>query len=273
MKALVLTYHSHNIDGNEYAGNDHVAFAEDLEVIRRARAEVAPLAEIAARIASQDSSNTPWVGLSLDDGPVFDMRDFVHPRFGPQRGFLKVMRDFRARHGKDVLRKLHATSFVIASPEARKCMQAEVPEYPDRWLADDWWSEAIDSGFIDIGNHSWDHVHHSVPETVIAGAGRDNFALVDTFDGAEKEIRAASEFIDAKAGTTPQFFAFPFGHVNDYLVHDYLPRHGPSIGLKAAFGTGGVVRGGESMWCIPRLVWGYDWRSPMELERLLGEDA
>jgi len=57
--------------------------------------------------------------------------------------------------------------------------------------------------------------------------------------------------------------------VNDYLVREYLPAYGPSLGLKAAFGTGGVAQDDESVWCIPRLVCGYDWRSPQELEGLL----
>jgi len=163
----VLTYHSHNVDGTAYAGNDHVAFAEDLEVIRRAGAEVVPLDELAARIAARDRSAARCVGLSFDDGPVFDVHDFVHPRFGPQRGFLNIMRDFRARHGGRALPRLHATSFVIASPQARACMQAELPEYPGEWLSDAWWVEAMDSGLMGIGNHSWDHVHHAVPETAI----------------------------------------------------------------------------------------------------------
>jgi Polysaccharide deacetylase len=266
---FVLTYHSHNIDGTEYAGNDHVAFAQDLEVIRSAGAEVASLEEIASRMAAGDVGRVPCVGLSFDDGPVFDAADFVHPRFGPQRGFLNIMRDFRERHGKDVLPKLHATSFVIASPEARRHMQAEVSDYPGEWLADDWWRDAIASGFMDIGNHSWDHVHHAVPETVAGKPERDDFALVDTFDGAEKEIHVASQFIETRTGKVPAMFAFPFGHTNGYLVDEYLPEHGPCFGLKAAFGTNGVARVGDSVWSIPRIVCGYDWRSPQELERII----
>jgi hypothetical protein len=266
---FILTYHSHNIDGTEYAGNDHVAFAQDLEVIRAAGAEVASLEAISARIAAGETDRTPWVGISFDDGPVFDFADFVHPRFGPQRGFLNIMRDFRALHGKAVLPKLHATSFVIASPVARRCMQDEVSAYPGEWLSDDWWGEAIESGFMDIGNHSWDHVHHTVPETAIGRLERDDFGTVDTFEGAEKEIRAASTYIENRTGKTAALFAFPFGHTNAYLVDEYLPQHGPSFGLSAAFGTGGIARGGASVWSIPRLVCGYDWRSPQELELLI----
>jgi hypothetical protein len=268
-RTAVLTYHSHNIFGTDYAGNDHVALASDLRTLHRLGAEIMPLERIAASVASGELGDGLVVGLSFDDGPIFDAHDFVHPEFGAQRGFLNILRDFRDETGAGAQPGLHATSFVIASPEARRCMQAEVPTYPDEWLSDGWWKDAIDSGLMDIGNHSWDHVHHAVPETVHGKAGRDDFQTVDTFDGAEKEIRVASQFIETRTGKSPALFAFPFGHTNDYLVREYLPEHGPCFGLKAAFGTGGVAQAGDSVWSIPRLVCGHDWHSPQELERLI----
>ena len=137
------------------------------------------------------------------------------------------------------------------------------------WLADDWWRPAAESGFMDIGNHSWDHVHHAAPKVAIGRRERDNFEIVDNFADAEAEIRPAAEYINAKIGRVSTLFAFPFGHVNDYLVRDYLPAHGPSLGLEAAFGTGGAVKDGDSVWSIPRVVCGHHWRTPAEFERLI----
>jgi hypothetical protein len=273
VKSFVLTYHSHNIAGSSYEANDHVAFASDLEVLARLGAEVASLEDIAGRVGAGGANpQHPLVGISFDDGPVFDFEDFVHPQHGPQRSFLNIMRDFRAMHGSRDLPGLHATSFVIASPEARRAMERDPGAgyaFLDDWLSDHWWPEAIDSGFMEIGNHSWDHVHHALPKIATGADERDDFTLVANFRDADAEIRPASEYIKARLGRPTPLFAYPFGHVNDYLVNDYFPKHGASLGLKAAFGTGGVASERNSVWSIPRLVCGYDWRSAGELERLL----
>lgn len=274
MKALVLTYHSHNISGPEYAANDHVALAHDLRRVHAAGARIAPLAEIAAAVRSgARSQDRLVVGLSFDDGPSFDFADFIHPRLGPQRSFLNILRDFRAEVGERAQPTLQATSFVIASPAARAAMERApdcgYPEIAD-WLSDGWWSAAIDSGLMAIGNHSWDHVHHAVVRTVIASPQRDDFTRVDNYTDADREIRAAGAFINARVGGRCELFAFPFGHANAYLVEDYLPRRGYEHGMVAAFGTGGrPVSPTDSAWNIPRLVCGEHWRSPRELEALL----
>jgi peptidoglycan/xylan/chitin deacetylase (PgdA/CDA1 family) len=127
----------------------------------------------------------------------------------------------------------------------------------------------LDSGFLDIGNHSWDHVHHAAERIAAKSASRDDFSVIEDFDDAQAEIRVASEFIATRTGRTPRLFAFPFGHVSPYLVNEYLPEHGPSFGLEAAFGTGGIASERDSIWAIPRVVCGHHWHSPGELERLL----
>jgi len=279
MKCIVLTYHSHNIAGTGYGLNDHASLATDLEILHERDAAVVPLEAIAEAVAAGEAasgSGRLHVGLSFDDGPIFDVEDFVHPKHGPQRSFLNILRDFRAANGGKALPQLHATSFVIASRAARLAMQRSPGsgyEFIPDWLSDEWWRGAAESGFMDIGNHSWDHVHHAVGDVAIGRPERDNFAVVDNFSDAEKEIRPAAEYIRAKLGRPATLFAFPFGHVNDYLVREYLPAHGPSMGLKAAFATGGAVRRGDSVWSIPRLVCGHDWHSPQEFERLLASNA
>jgi len=273
MKALVLTYHSHNISGGDYATNDHVALARDLRTVHAAGARIVPLAEIARRVREGDAGTELLVGFSFDDGPKFDFADFTHPRFGPQRGFLNILRDFRGEVGAAAQPGLHATSFVIESPEARRAMELSpdcgYPEMPE-WLGERWWSEAIDSGLMAIGNHSWDHVHHAVDRTAIASPVRDDFTRVDNYTDADREIRAAGMYINARVGGRCELFAFPFGHANEYLVNEYLPQRGYEHGMVAAFGTGGrAVAPGDSVWSITRLVCGEHWSNPEGLGALL----
>lgn len=270
MHMRVLAYHSHNISGNEYASNDHVALASDLETLARMGARIVPLEQIAAIVRERrvDAVKERLVGLSFDDGPVFDFEDFTHRAFGPQRGFAAILRDFAAR-GRDV----HATSFVIASAQARGAME-RAPDcgFPDvaGWLGEDWWKPAADSSVMAIGNHSWDHVHHAPPRIAIDAAERDNFALVDHYVAADAEIRRASDYINSRLGGRCRLFAFPFGHVNDFLVNEYLPERTFEHRMAAAFGVGvEPITEATSVWNIPRAVCGEHWRSPEGLEALL----
>ena len=275
MKAAILAYHSHNISGPDYARNDHVAFAADLETIHRSGARVAPLAEIAAAVRERriDGTGETVVGLSCDDGPMFDALDFVHRSLGPQRSFVNAMRDFRARHGEGAQPGLHLTSFVIASPEARATMQAApdcgFPDVPG-WLEDHWWREASESGLLEIGNHSWDHAHPLVARAVVASPVRGDFTVVSTYPDADAEIRRAGVYIEQRTGRPCRLFAYPFGHVNAYLSTDYLPHRRAEHGLEAAFGgEGGRITAETSPWDIPRVVCGHHWKTPEALERIL----
>jgi hypothetical protein len=99
---------------------------------------------------------------------------------------------------------------------------------------------------------------------------RDDFTRVDNYTDADREIRAAGAFINARVGGRCELFAFPFGHANDYLVADYLPLRGYEHGMVAAFGTGGrAVSAGDSVWNIPRVVCGEHWHSPEDLAAML----
>ena len=274
MTVLVLAYHSHNIAGNEYATNDHVAFASDLETITAAGARIVPLDEIVSVIhAGVDAVEGTLVGLTLDDGPIFDYADFTHPKFGPQRSILNIMRDFTARHGVKAQPRMHATSFVIASPDARRAMERS-PDcgftFLEDWLSDGWWGRAAASDMMAIGNHSWDHVHPAVDKVAIASDVRGDFSRVDKPADAEREIRQASQYINARVAGRCDMFAYPYGHVNDFLLHEYLPKRQGEHGMRAAFGTGGrAVHPGDPVWNIPRAVCGYHWTSPAGLEALL----
>jgi peptidoglycan/xylan/chitin deacetylase (PgdA/CDA1 family) len=274
VRAAVLAYHSHNIAGTDYATNDHVALARDLEALHAIGARIVPLSRIADALREgriDDDPKTLWVGLSFDDGPVFDWEDFEHPRFGLQRGFSRILAEFRERHGAAAQPELHATSFVIASPAARAAMERAEDcgyTYLTDWLTDRWWAAACDSGMHAIGNHSWDHVHHA-PDSIAADLPRrDDFSLVRTV--ADAEIRRASDFINERVSGRCTLFAYPFGHVNDFLRDDYLPTHRADHGMEAAFGVDGRrVTADDSVWNIPRAVCGYHWHDTNELAKLL----
>jgi len=118
MRASILTYHSGNIAGNDYASNDLVALARDLDVVRALHLPVAPLRHVVDALLQRTGrpAKEKVVAITLDDGLDFDFIDLVHPFHGPQRSVYTTLRDHAKRHGIFV----HATSFVIASPDARR---------------------------------------------------------------------------------------------------------------------------------------------------------
>ena len=214
---------------------------------------------------SNDTATTEIYTLSLHDAlPIW--------RHGPQRSFLNVMFDFASKsHGKQP--DLQGTSFVIASREARAAMEADRDcGFTDQghWLTDSWWPTAQGSNLLRLGNHSWDHVHPAPREIATKSTARGNFATVDNYEDANSEIRDAGRFIEAVSGAPCKYFAYPYGHTNDYLTQDYLPAHQSEHGLAAAFTTEGRrVRSSDSIWTIPRAVCGHHWRSPEELHNIL----
>ena len=265
----VLTWHSMNVSGPGYAGNDHVAFREDLEAIHRLGLNVVPAAEVArALVEGHLDELAGSVALTFDDGSDFDFHDLPHPRWGPQRGIANILADFRARHGAAAQPKLHATSFTIVSPAARAeldrtCMIG------CRWWNDDWWAAAESSGLMAVESHGWDHNHDSLARTV-ATAPRGGFDL-RTREDARAEIAQATGRLAAHRGRPgPVLFAYPYGDVSEFLADDYFPNAIAEHGVYAAFsGDPGPVTAQDSRWRIPRYVCGAHWRSPAELVELL----
>jgi peptidoglycan/xylan/chitin deacetylase (PgdA/CDA1 family) len=277
VKAYVLTYHSHRILGTSYGLNDHVALESDLATIAASGCEIVPLGVIVERLDSGTIAGAPerCVALTFDDGPSFDLDDVVHPDFGPQRGFANIMRDFRARSGPRAQRRLHGTSFVIASPDARLQMeQTYEREYTfvaPGSLRDDWWNRAIDGGWLSIANHSWDHLHPGVRSVAHSRQARGDFALVTTFEDADAQIGGAMLYINARTGDrAAPYFAYPFGTFNAFLTEEYFPARRRQLGLHAAFTTEPrPIVGRENVWALPRYVSGHHWKSPQELEAIL----
>jgi hypothetical protein len=268
MRIPILTYHSNNVGGNDYDNNDHVALAADLRTLRRLGLRIVPLAQVVDVLDGKtaDSAVQDTVAISFDDGSWFDWHDLDHPTCGRQRAFAGVLRDFAAETGATV----HATSFVIVSPDARTILD-RTSLIGRGWWTDDWWAQAEREGLIAIESHSWDHNHHTLPHTAQRDQHKGTFRSIDTHADADAEIRQANDWLDAHCrAARAGLFAFPYGETNDYLLREYLPRHAQEHRLRAAFGTvPEPVLASSDRWNLPRYVCGHHWRSPDQFAKLL----
>jgi peptidoglycan/xylan/chitin deacetylase (PgdA/CDA1 family) len=206
------------------------------------------------------------VCISFDDGVDADVHDLDFPGHGPQRSFLNIMRDFQDEFGPEAQPMLHATSFVIASPEARAVMDRH-SLFGKGWMKDDWWRQDHD-GLLAIANHGWDHAH---PDLRHLGEAPDgHFRAVGDLQKADRQIRAAADYIASRMdGRWPDLFAYPYGHVNEYLPGEYFPAN-VHHGTRAAFTTEPQpVTPGSDRWRLGRYVCGRDWRSESDLQKIL----
>lgn len=271
MRVPVLTYHAVNIAGNDYANNDHVAFAADLRLIDDLGLRIVPVHWVVNQLlglAERDLSGC--VALSCDDGSDFDYFDLDHPQHGPQTSLFNVMRELRIERGRDCQPDLHLTAFVIASAQARETMDTACLAGKD-WMRDSWWRAASISRLMAIENHSFDHNHPCLAEPGAGGMPRGSFLDVNTAQRAEAEITTAQQILnDHLAPYRASLFCYPFGHAPEYLRAQWLPENGAKIGLKAAFGDGAQPLSQDSdIWNLPRYICGWHWKSPTELEAIL----
>ncbi len=270
MRVPVLTYHSNNIAGNDYTGNDHVAFAADLRLIDDLGLRIVPLQVVIDRLLGRhDDDQRGCVALTCDDGTDFDYTDIDHPTDGVQRSFYNCLQDFRDLRGDEAQPDLHLTTFVIADPSARALMD-KACMVGRGWMNDTWWREVEASGLMAIESHSWDHNHPCLPSPGPLGLVRGDFHAVANAEQAEFEVAQAQDFIEARLGRRPRLFCHPFGHVSEFLYNDWLPRRGPRAGLDAAFGDGAtpVTENGDR-WNLPRYICGWHWKTPDELRAIL----
>lgn len=268
MRVPVLTYHAMNIDGNDYGNNDHVAFREDLAHLDRLGFEVLALHEIVGQLGKPGGFGARRiVGLACDDGSDFDFRDLEHPTHGMQRSMLNVLRDFR-RERPGAQPRLHVTSFVVVSPEARRRLD-ETCMVGRGWWNEDWWAHAVATGLMGIGNHSWDHNHETLDRARPCEMKRGTFVSVDFASAAEYEIAQAGEYLARAApNASARLFAYPYGECNDFLVGSWFPAAAGRF--DAAFTTQPGYIGAESnRWQLPRFTCGLDWKSPAGLDAIL----
>ena len=276
----ILTYHSQNISGNDYAHNDHVALREDLRMLYREGRHIVPLDWL---LDVLDGSRTgadlaQAVVLTFDDGCDFDVRDLDYPGHGQQRSFAGILADHIATSGNPALR-LHATSFVIANREARRVIDA-ASLFGQGWISDDWWRETDLGGHIAIENHGWDHNHPDLGHPDLghpdlghpdlAGTQRGGFHTVDTEAQCLQQVVAAAGAIEAITGRWPSYFAYPFGESSAYIRTEFFPHQAEVHGCRAALGTEpGPVTASSDRWNLPRYVCGRDWKSSQELLALI----
>ena len=275
MRVPVLAYHAANIAGNDYVGNDHVAFAADLRLIDDLGLRIVPLQWVVdARNGLRPRDLAGCVALSCDDGPTLDFVDVDHPVHGRQRSLHNAMLDFVAERGADAQPHLHLTAFVIAGAEARTHLDRNCLAGLG-WMADDWWRAALAGGRMAIENHSFDHNHDAIPLPGLAGMTRGTFHAVDTRERATAEIADARRAIDARiAPARTRLFCYPYSQTNDYLVDEYFPHHRDEHGMDAAFGAGAApVTAASSPWNLPRYICGWHWREADDLRAILREFA
>lgn len=189
---FILAFHSQNVNGlgADFTSNDHVALDECLGFLRARSVPIVSLAEIVRRLRSGSYAALPpkYVAISFDDGSNFDWMKVTHPTAGPQEPMGSILK----RHGHAwyglVRRKIPSTSFVIASPSARREISAASLNDPEL-MSDDWWPAAHASGYMDIGSHGWDHVHPAVEEVRKRPGLAESFHNVTTADESVRQTR------------------------------------------------------------------------------------
>lgn len=260
----VLTYHGYNIAGNDYHDNDHIALAADLDWLAGTGWTVVPLESAVRVLFDGEPLELPerCVAISFDDGTDLDWEDAEFGALGFQRGLAGILADWHRRHPDQPAP--HATSFVIASPDARAVL-AEKALSHGHGMSHGWWPAAERSGLMSIGNHSWDHRH----PLVVPEAG-GHFFGVDDEHQADLQVRQSAAYIAACSGTWPRLFAYPWGQASEYLRSEYFPAYREQHASLAAFGTQpGWMHAGSDRWHLPRFVCGDHWRSPQELAAVL----
>ena len=271
LKIPILAYHASNVTGNLYQLNDHIAFQSDLYTLHQAGYKIVPLKWISDWVnGKRDLSQigNKLVGLSCDDGLDLDYKDGEYFAFGPQKSFYHILKNFVTDVGQGAQPYANLTSFVIASPDGRKKID-DVSLSGHQLLNEDWWQEANETDLIDIENHSWDHRHPDIyPES------EANFTSVLDQQTAHQQIIEAKSYIDQKLFTKrSRLFAYPWGHVNDFLINQFLPNDGVNSGIEAAFTCGAVkVEQTTCRWQLPRYICGFNWKSPAGLVDILSKN-
>ncbi len=272
MQIPILCYHSHIISSADYAGNGHLALAHDLALLAEHGKTVVPLSwVIDALIHKKENIElNNAVVMTFDDGSKADFLPIDHPEFGPQPGLYPILLEHARQHPQHHP-NLHASSFVIASDTARLCMDQKCLFGLD-WMTDDWWPQAEASGMISIESHSWDH-NNAVCEGVRPGTG-DQFYSVNTYAQASHQIRDAAVSIAAVSGRPPEFFAYPYGHVNNFLEQEYFPGYQHQHRMRCALTTRPKYVTWETLpWSVPRFVHGEHWRDPGSLINIINGQA
>ncbi|MFC3193521.1 polysaccharide deacetylase family protein [Marinicella sediminis] len=271
MKGLripVLTYHANNITGTAYAENDHTALKTDLNTLHEHGFQVIPLLWVAEWVQGKrnlgELNNGKLVAISCDDGLNLDYESGNFLDQGQQPGFFQILQSFIDEVGKERQPHAHLTSFVIASPKARRAIESHSLE-GQQLMSDKWWKAASDSPLFSIENHSWDHRHPAIYDHREA-----DFRNINCETLADQQILFAGQQITKNTGLDCQLFCFPFGQYNEYLIKQYLPEQQQKHQLTGAFSCDPkAVTRDSNPWCLPRFVCGLHWQSTADLTQLV----
>lgn len=262
MQVFVLTYHSTNVFGNTYQTNDLIAFENDLELFNKMDIEIISTHDLVRWVKGEKKldTNKKYVALTFDDGCELDYCDWEHPTYGQQTSFYSSMKSFDE--------PIHATSFVIASKEARTILVNTCTAGFEIW-GDQWWQEAEESGFMSIQNHSWDHLHTTLSIVKQQYNVKGDFTKIVNLTDANAQIQEASDYINSKIeNKKTSLFAYPYGHYNDYLTNEYFPNEQDEI-LAAFTCEARPVNRNTNLWKIPRYVCGLDWKTSVDLINIM----
>lgn len=258
--AAVLCYHSYRREADSYNKNDFIALGEDLDNIKELGIPVSS----ALNIAQALQGHIPWenvagsIAITFDDGAILDYCDFI----------TSSGKEYPALYQHLTRHNAPATSFVIASPNARHILETKSLN-GEAMLSEHWWSPAT-AGLIDVGNHSWDHNHTDLPWPHPMHVKKGSFFEIKTEESADWEVSLAQTYIKNSSGREPKLFAYPYGDVSEYLRDEYFPARAEKIGLLGAFSTGGqLVTPTTCRWEIPRFVCGNHWKHPSGLIELV----
>ena len=267
-RGYVLTFHSHNISGSDYATNDHVALDRTLAVLDELQVPVLRLLDVAQRLraATLDALPARFACITFDDGSDYDWRDVRHPAHGTQRSMRAILRSHSMGLLGFWLKRALATSFVIASRDARREISASALG-DAALMTDAWWHSAQQSGLMDIGTHGWDHVHPAVGR--MAGHPlAERFDRVADAEEARLQVeRAAGEIRSIAGPEAAQLFAYPYGQVSPFLADSYLPQQSSIVAAVAVQPV--PITAQSDPWRIPRYVCGHDWRTEDDFRALL----
>ncbi|HVP97814.1 MAG TPA: polysaccharide deacetylase family protein, partial [Roseiarcus sp.] len=172
---------------------------------------ILPLPTLFDRFLAGDEerlSRGNFVVITMDDGSNCDFLDS-----GAFRSMNSMLRDFVLRRGSTVGDRHLATSFVVASPDARR------PGVRD----DFWWRECVKEFLIAIESHSWDHCQPNVHPVAQKDQIKGTFRYVETYEDADVQFRKSREYIESVTHSACRYFAYPWGERNAYLTDQYLP--------------------------------------------------
>ena len=270
MKIPILTYHASSVAGDVYLGNDHVALAEDLRMLLRDGWRVVPLSWVVEqRLGMANRDLAKCVAITCDDGCDLEVLDVDYPERGRQRSFLGCLEDARIDF-PDSDSIFHITSFVIADPKARRLLD-EKCLHSLGWMSENWWPEVSRIDLFSIECHGWDHNHDILDNDAPDGMSRGDFFQVNNEIRAAYEIDQALQYVNDRISPKKcRYFAYPYGHVPEFLSTHYFSGNSKRLGLEAAFGTVGEPLDMNSpQWNLPRYVCGHHWKSPDELQKIL----